>query len=364
MGVCRNCGTSSPLISRTIGVCLGCLREGFDGLNDHLHEVHRRSREPFGLPAAPPRDPEGIRCTLCVNACRIGEGQTGYCGIRSHQGGHIIGGTARANVDWYYDPLPTNCVADWVCPGGTGVGYPRFAYARGPEYGLKNLAVFYNGCSFNCLYCQNWHFRERALMKGRVSTAELAGFVDNETSCICYFGGDPTPHLIHSINTAKKAARQHSDRIIRVCWETNGSMNPALLAKAIDIALESGGCIKFDLKAWTENLHLALCGVTNGRTLDNFGIVAQHIGKRPEVPLLVASTLLVPGYIDTEEVFRIASFISGYSPDIPYSLLGFSPQFVMSDLPRTTRVQAGECLEAAREAGLRRVRIGNVHLLA
>jgi len=364
MGVCRNCGAFSPLISGAMGVCLPCLRAGFEGLDDHLNEVHRKSRERFSLPGAPPRDQNGITCSLCANACRIAEGHVGYCGVRSVHGGKITGGTAKANVEWYHDPLPTNCVADWVCPGGTGSGYPRFAHARGPEYGFKNLAVFYNGCSFNCLYCQNWHFRERARMEGRAPAAELAGCVDEKTSCICYFGGDPTPHLIHSINTAKKAMHQHGDRIVRVCWETNGSMNPGLLSKAVDIALVSGGCIKFDLKAWTENLHLALCGVPNGRTLDNFGIVAHHIDKRPKVPLLVASTLLVPGYIDAEEVFRIASFISGWSPDIPYSLLGFSPQFMMSDLPTTTKGQAGECLEAAREAGLRRVRIGNAHLLA
>ncbi len=103
----------------------------------------------------PPRDQNGITCRLCANACRIAEGHTGYCGIRSVQGGKIAGGTAKANVEWYHDPLPANCVADWVCPGGTGAGYPRFSHARGPEYGFKNLAVFYNGCSFNCLYCQN-----------------------------------------------------------------------------------------------------------------------------------------------------------------------------------------------------------------
>jgi pyruvate formate lyase activating enzyme len=363
MGVCKNCGTSSPLISRAIGVCLGCLREGFDGLNDHLLEVHRRSREPFGLPATPPRDPEGIRCTLCVNACQIGEGQIGYCGIRSAAGGKITGGAIRANVDWYYDPLPTNCVADWVCPGGTGIGHPQYAYTQGPEYGYKNLAVFYNGCSFNCLFCQNWHFRERARMGGGVAASELAGLVDRQTSCICYFGGDPTPHLIHSMNVAKKAMRQNNQRIIRICWETNGSMNPVLLARIIDIALESGGCIKFDLKAWTESLHLALCGVHNTRTMDNFRVAARNIHKRPGVPLLVASTLLVPGYLDSEEVYHIASFIARCSPDIPYSLLGFYPHFFMSDLPKTTRVQAEECRDAARDAGLNRVRIGNEHLL-
>jgi len=119
MGVCRSCGASSPLISRAIGVCLPCLRAGFDGLDDHLNEVHRKSRERFSLPGMPPRDQNGITCRLCANACRIAEGHTGYCGIRSVQGGKIAGGTAKANVEWYHDPLPANCVADWVCPGGT-----------------------------------------------------------------------------------------------------------------------------------------------------------------------------------------------------------------------------------------------------
>ena len=364
MGVCVNCGNSSPLISQTIGLCLSCLRAGYEGMIDHLLEVHGESRKPFNLPPVPPRDPEGTACKLCTNSCHIAEGATGYCGIRSVKGGKIKGGTRDANVDWYYDPLPTNCVADWVCPGGTGIGFPEYAYSQGPEHGFKNLAVFYNGCSFNCLYCQNWHFRKRVSKGNRVLVSELARHVDSKTACICYFGGDPTPQLIHSINVSKEAIQENRARILRVCWETNGSMNQGLLCQMIEISLKSGGCIKFDLKAWTENLNLALCGVNNKRTLDNFKLAAQSIPKRPEVPLLVASTLLVPGYIDREEVYQIASFICRCSPDIPYSLLGFYPHFLMKDLPTTTRVQAEECLEAAREAGLTRTRIGNVHLLS
>ena len=364
MGVCSNCGVSSPLISRTIGLCLSCLRSGYDGMIDRLIEVHRHSRELFDLPPTPPRDPGGIICGLCSNACQIAEGNTGYCGIRSVTGGHIKGGTKVANLDWYYDPLPTNCVGDWVCPGGTGRGYPKYAYKNGPEYGYKNLAVFYNGCSFDCLYCQNWHFRERVRTDNKVSVSDLTSSVDIKTSCICYFGGDPTPQLIHSISASKTAMKENKGRVLRICWETNGSMNTALLSRMIDISMESGGCIKFDLKAWTEELHLALCGVSNKRTLENFSRVAQHVHKRPEVPLLVASTLLVPGYIESEEVYRIASFIHGCSPDIPYTLLGFYPHFLMADLPKTTRAQAEECFKAAEEAGLSRVKIGNEHLLS
>ncbi len=364
MGVCIHCGASSPLTSQTIGICLTCLRAGHDSMIDHILEIHRKSRAPFGLPGLPPRAPGGIKCKLCLNSCQIAEGGLGYCGIRSVTGGKIKGGTKDANVDWYYDPLPTNCVADWICPGGTGTGYPKYAYKTGPEHGYKNLAVFYNGCSFNCLYCQNWHFRERVSKGNRVLVSELARTVDNKTSCICYFGGDPTPQLIHSINVSKKAIKENQGKILRICWETNGSMNPTLLSRMIDISLKSGGCIKFDLKAWTENLHLALCGVSNKRTLDNFKTIARDINKRPEAPLLVASTLLVPGYIDREEVYQIASFIYRCNPDIPYSLLGFYPHFLMTDLPKTTRVQAEECRQAAREAGLTRIRIGNEHLLS
>jgi pyruvate formate lyase activating enzyme len=294
----------------------------------------------------------------------MGEGDRGYCGVRSVQGGKIRGGTREAHVDWYYDFLPTNCVADWVCPGGTGCGYPNYAYIQGPEYGYKNLAVFYNGCSFDCLYCQNWHFRERIGRGKAVRASELAEAVDSRTACICYFGGDPTPHLVHAVNVAKKVVHNNQGRILRVCWETNGSLSPDALSRVIEISLRSGGCIKFDLKAWSETLHIALCGVTNRRTLDNFQIIARSIHQRPEVPLLVASTLLVPGYIDAEEVYHLASFVARCDPDIPYALLGFYPHFFMRDLPCTTRVQARECLAAARDAGLTRVRIGNEHLLS
>jgi len=130
-----------------------------------------------------------------------------------------------------------------------------------------------------------------------------------------------------------------------------------------DLSLNSGGCIKFDLKAWSEELHIALCGVSNKRTLENFQLLAGYISKRHSPPFLVASTLLVPGYVDAEEVSKIASFVASLSPDIPYSLLAFHPQFMMDDLPTTSRQHAQRCLEAAKRQGLKRVKVGNLHLL-
>jgi pyruvate formate lyase activating enzyme len=50
-------------------------------------------------------------------------------------------------------------------------------------------------------------------------------------------------------------------------------------------------------------------------------------------------------------------------PDIPYVLLAFYPQFFFKDLPVTPRDLAFRCKEVAEGEGLRRVRIGNLHLL-
>jgi pyruvate formate lyase activating enzyme len=111
-------------------------------------------------------------------------------------------------------------------------------------------------------------------------------------------------------------------------------------------------------------LHIALTGITNRKTLDNFARAAKELSRRPAPPLLVASTLLVPGYIDEQEVASIAAFLAALDPEIPYTLLGFHPHFYLSDLPRTPATLARKCLISAREAGLSRVKIGNDHLLA
>ncbi|RJP69199.1 MAG: radical SAM protein [Candidatus Abyssobacteria bacterium SURF_17] len=364
---CINCGKNSRLISSPLSVCARCIKADWDTVQGHISSIHATGRARFGLPSTPPRTASGLECRFCMNKCSIPAGESGYCGFRKHRQtptrDRLEGGTDTANVSWYHDPLPTNCVADWVCPGGTGSGHPAYAHSKGPEHGYKNLAVFFRACSFDCLFCQNWHYRLESTRDANATVDDLVHAVDERTSCICFFGGDPSPQLPFSIAASARARRKNSGRILRICWETNGSMNPPLLKKMAKLSLESGGCIKFDLKAWDERLHIALCGVSNRQTLANFTALAEMTSSRQEPPPLVANTLLVPGYIDEAEVRNIASFIAELNPHIPYSLLAFHPQFMMEDLPVTSRRHAEACHEAALSAGLKRVRIGNIHLL-
>jgi pyruvate formate lyase activating enzyme len=163
----------------------------------------------------------------------------------------------------------------------------------------------------------------------------------------------------HALATSHHLAKQG----IRICWETNGMMHPKFLKRAIEYSMETGGCLKFDLKAYDEGIHYALTSVSNQRTLENFAKAGERFAERPELPLVIASTLLVPGYVQAEEVSKIATFITSINPDIPYKLLAFAPSFYMSDMPFTSISHANAAEQAARNAGLRNVRLGNRHLL-
>lgn len=348
--VCSLCGSTGPPVAAVLGLCAPCLHRHFASVQQQLIAVHAASRRHFRLPHVPPRHPDGVRCSLCANECCIGEGERGFCGLRTVQNGrlvHLAGTPQKGLLHWYRDPLPTNCVADWVCEGSKHPGY-------------HNLAVFYGSCTFNCLFCQNWHYREMSPDKnGTISAAELAAAANPRTFCVCYFGGDPSSQMPHALASSKLLAQKG----VRICWETNGSMHPQFLDIALEYSLQTGGCIKFDLKAFDEEVHLALTGVSNRRTLENFARAAQRFSERPQPPLVIASTLLVPGYVDAEQVAKIARFIAGFSRQIPYALLAFAPHFYMGDLPCTSSRHARQAEEAARAAGLVNVRIGNRHLL-
>lgn len=363
--ICLVCGSRLADIGASLEVCPDCIRTRWEESHARIEALHARSRRVFQLPSVPPDNTQGLSCTLCVHQCRMGEREVGYCGIRGGTRESLRrDGRLRARVSHYYDPLPTNCVADWVCPGGTGAGYPLFANDRGPEVGYYNLAVFFEACNLNCLFCQNWHFKKSQDAAPEWQSVEsLVDKVNGETSCICYFGGDPVPQLPYAVRVSERVREKFPNKIIRICWETNGSMHPAWLKRVFQLSLESGGCIKVDLKAWNPNIHRALCGFDNHLILNNFKRLAQMAAARKDPPVLLASTLLVPGYVDESEVFQLASFIAALDPDIPYALLGFAPQFCLEDFPTTSIAQAEACMAAAKRAGLRRVRIGNRHLL-
>jgi pyruvate formate lyase activating enzyme len=360
---CKVCGKKKT-ISKSLSVCLDCIRTKEETL-PLIKSAHGNLRRDYKLPAEPPKDPNGIQCNLCSNRCLIGKGERGYCGLRWNNGSlNTLSDQNKGLLYMYLDPHVTNCCGAWFCPGGTGSGFPRFSRTQGPEHGYLNLSVFFYGCNFDCMFCQNFSHKE--LQNGKTITIDdLAEqvLVNEKISCICYFGGSPEPQLPYSLKASKLALEYSKDRVLRLCWEWNGCGDPYLVKEAAELALISGGNIKFDLKCHTPSLSIALSGVDNSRAFSNFKMIAQEkYEKRPEVPMLTATTLIVPGYVDKIEVERIAEFIADLNENIPYSLLLFHPAYAMSDLPSTSLKLVQDCYRAA-SSFLENVNIGNLHML-
>lgn len=185
-------------------------------------------RHALRLPPVPPR--KGAPCRLCANSCRIPEGGLGYCGLRTARGGKIRylweEGPRVALAHTYYDPLPTNCCAAWFC---------------GEEEG-NNLAVFFYGCNFDCLFCQNAQHKffdeaEKLSEKELVEQALAPG-----VRCVCFFGGSPEPQLPFALRAARRIVDE-SEGKVRICWEWNGAGSPTLVRQAAELALASHGIV-------------------------------------------------------------------------------------------------------------------------
>lgn len=103
------------MISDAVGVCVDCLRRRPRKALEVAARAHRISRARFKLPPAPPSG--GIPCGICGRGCAVPEGGLGHCGLVRNIGGRPgrPGGDVNVGVLTYcFDPIPTNCVADWV----------------------------------------------------------------------------------------------------------------------------------------------------------------------------------------------------------------------------------------------------------
>jgi pyruvate-formate lyase-activating enzyme len=108
------------------------------------------------------------------------------------------------------------------------------------------------------------------------------------------------------------------------------------------IPLEHIDEVVLSIKAYQDDLHQDYTGVSNREVLENFvGIYSW--GKR-----LRAESVLVPGYIDSPEIERIAGFIAGVDKTIPYRIDAYFPA---GDNPwrRATPEEVEQAVEVAKK---------------
>jgi pyruvate formate lyase activating enzyme len=144
--------------------------------------------------------------------------------------------------------------------------------------------------------------------------------------------------------------RQARENGLKCVFISNGNATPEALEYLRPFLVG----YKVDLKTMQDRRYRQLGGVLN-HVLDTIRM-AHEAGLWVEVV-----TLVVPGFNDSaDELMEAARFISTVSPDIPWHVTAFHPDYKMTDPPPTSVSTLIKAAEIGQEAGLNYVYAGNI----
>ncbi|MHA1910277.1 MAG: radical SAM protein [Candidatus Kariarchaeaceae archaeon] len=368
---CVLCGSTNRLVASALPVCKNCIIRGEEGVWDYVKEAHIQREGLISRPSQIPSSPNGVRCHCCDNQCKLAEGEVGFCGVKINIKGEIIPitgvGTEAAFME--VQEHVTSCDAAWLCPGGTSFCYPEWSVSPTPEYGYHSLGVHFYGCTQDCLWCRRVEENPAPEHLPTIVVDDIVEVIKNDPyiTCISFYGHSPDPHLKFTIKASQKLIDEFNPpkgRILRICYEWNGSGKSTDVLIAASQVLRTGGTIRFNIHTINNHLHRALTGITNPTILNNFRRVFDtYWDEQHPTSLLLARTRIIPGYVEQEEIAEIVNFIASLSPNIPYSLSVYTPMYKMKNHPLPSKELVMECYQIAK-AKLNLVNIENMEELS
>lgn len=279
---------------------------------------------------------DAVRCFACGHRCLIRAGRRGICQVRFNQGGKL-------RVPWGYvaalqaDPIEKK---------------PFFHILPG----IQALTFGMLGCDFHCGYCQN-HLTSQALrdpasdiagnLVQRVQPEQLVSLARQAGAGV--IASSYNEPLITS-EWAVAVFKQAQQAGLKCVYISNGNGTPEALRYLRPYLVG----YKIDLKTMQDKHYRQLGGVLD-HVLETIRL-AHELGLWIEVV-----TLVVPGFNDsTEELMDAARFIHSISPDIPWHVTAFHPDYKMLEPPPTSVKTVLRAAEIGQEAGLRFVYAGNL----
>jgi pyruvate formate lyase activating enzyme len=208
------------------------------------------------------------------------------------------------------------------------------------------------GCDFHCAYCQNW-VTSQALrdpssrIQIRPLTAQQLVRAARESGASLVVSSYNEPLITAEWAVAVFAeAHRHG---FPCAFVSNGNATP----EAIEFLKPWLVAYKIDLKCFNDRNYRSLGG-TLDHVLEGIRLVHQA-GLWLEIV-----TLLIPGFNDSEAELRaLTGFLVSLSPDIPWHVTAFHPDYRMTDPPATRAQQLMRAAEIGSAAGLRFVYAGN-----
>ncbi len=274
-----------------------------------------------------------LECYACGHRCKIKPGRRGICQVRYNKDGVLY-------VPWGYvaglqvDPTEKKPFFH-VLPGSLTL-----------TFGML-------GCDFHCSYCQNWltsqTLRDPAagISPHRITPEQMVDLaVRQDAQCIASSYNEPLITTEWAVATFKLA----KPKGFKTLYVSNGNATREVL-EYLRPWLDG---YKVDLKTMNPKRYRELGGVLDN--ILNTIRMAHEMGFWVEVV-----TLIVPNWNDSEEELREAArFIASVSPDIPWHVTAFHPDYKMTNRGRTQARTLMRAAEIGREEGLHFVYAGNL----
>jgi pyruvate formate lyase activating enzyme len=278
-------------------------------------------------------DDRAVRCLACGHRCYIHAGLAGVCQVRFNRDGDLR--------------VPSGYVASLqIDPIEKKPFYHAFPGTEALSFGML-------GCDLHCSYCQNWITSQALRDDLAVSSTEAvtgAKLVDlaqsNNVPVMVSTYNEPlitSEWAVDIFKLAKEAG-------ITCGYVSNGNGTPEVLRYLrpyVDL-------YKVDLKGFRDKPYRSLGGVLQN-VLDT---IIDLVKLEYWVEVV---TLVIPGFNDSDEELRdTARFLAGVSPNIPWHVTAFHPDYQMDNTPRTPAATLMRACDIGQEEGLKFVYAGNL----
>ena len=282
-----------------------------------------------------PADEGAVDCFLCAHRCHIPAAGRGVCKVRENRDGTLISLVYGRVIANHVDPIEKK---------------PLFHFLPGSRaYSIATV-----GCNFQCGFCQNWQISQwprsgAGEMPGQPMTPEDVVQEARRAACLSISYTYTEPTIFYEYARATGVLAREAG--LRNTFVTNGFMTD-------DVVEDAAGWLdgaNVDLKAATEDFYRTVCKARLEPV--QASIRRMHaLGIHVEV-----TTLLVPGQNDApDDLAQIAAFLVSVSPDVPWHVSRFHPDYQDQGTPPTPVETIEKALAIGRKAGLRFVYAGNI----
>jgi len=279
-----------------------------------------------------------VICTLCPIRCSLKNGKGGVCGVRVNHDGILYTYTYGTLVSYAVDPVEKK---------------PLFHFL--PSH--KTFTIATPGCNLHCKGCQNWEisqvkavdvvenplFQETFVPPAYV--VEMA--VASGSRSISFSYTEPVIFYEYMYEIARIA----KEKGLYTIMVTALYIEEEPLRKLLDVI----DAFSVDLKFFSDDSYRKYSGARLEPILKNIKRVFEA-GKWLEL-----TTLLVPKYIDREQLENISKWISEeLATWVPWHISRFFPYYKAMDLPVTPVEEMIKAYEIGKSAGLEYIYLGNI----